>query len=418
MKEYRMKTKSALFAVIAAIVIVAAAAIVICSSSDRADAASSEAYVPYHTYKIGLKFDGSGADNDNVTWDFGDGSTGVGFNVEHEYAATGDYIVKVTAHNDKGDATDIRYITILGDPIVSFDTDGGSSVSDITVKYVNGAPSTVSVMPNDPEKAGYTFKGWFVDEKCTLAFGSDSAVSESMTVYAKWVRGVFVSEVPEDAVIVNALKVPGLNSLEYYIPLANYKDYTKDMTVGQSVFSELHADGKKLVFYIYDESDRNVIVWSFDGSTTYNTAYAGQDIDIRVATQYTAFNTEEGAAATNLGAHSGFYMNFESEATLPFDIYVSFYLGDHYSSGTQLQVYSYSSGTKSMTDESIIMQVNSDGYANLDLSECGDYAALSYSIQNSGFDLNSVIIIAIVLVIAIVLLFAVAFYRKRRSEKE
>ena len=43
--------------------------------------------------------------------------------------------------------------------------------------------------PADPVKNGYTFGGWYVDEKCTEAwnFASDT-VTEDMTLYAKWTK--------------------------------------------------------------------------------------------------------------------------------------------------------------------------------------------------------------------------------------
>lgn len=62
---------------------------------------------------------------------------------------------------------------------VHFDTSGGTPVTD--QKVLN----SLSVRPNDPEKAGWIFKGWYVDE---TPFDFSVPVTENMTVAAKWVE--------------------------------------------------------------------------------------------------------------------------------------------------------------------------------------------------------------------------------------
>lgn len=49
---------------------------------------------------IGYRFVFVGTNADNVTWDFGDGETGEGFTVEHEYSKPGTYTVTCTATNE------------------------------------------------------------------------------------------------------------------------------------------------------------------------------------------------------------------------------------------------------------------------------------------------------------------------------
>jgi PKD repeat protein len=61
-------------------------------------------------------FDGSGSsDSDGIVvswqWDFGDGSTGTGETVSHQYAAAGSYTVILTVADDRGD-TDSKGVTI------------------------------------------------------------------------------------------------------------------------------------------------------------------------------------------------------------------------------------------------------------------------------------------------------------------
>ncbi|WP_088935590.1 InlB B-repeat-containing protein, partial [Enterococcus sp. 3H8_DIV0648] len=65
---------------------------------------------------------------------------------------------------------------------VTFETDGGSSVSKQTVEDGSKASK-----PSDPTKSGYDFTGWYKDAGCTEAFDFDTEViTEATTIYAGW----------------------------------------------------------------------------------------------------------------------------------------------------------------------------------------------------------------------------------------
>ena len=65
---------------------------------------------------------------------------------------------------------------------VSFDTNGGSKVSDQTVEWnkVAAKPET------EPVKEGYTFGGWYADKDCKTEYDFKTAVKADVTIYAKW----------------------------------------------------------------------------------------------------------------------------------------------------------------------------------------------------------------------------------------
>lgn len=42
--------------------------------------------------------------------------------------------------------------------------------------------------PKDPERDGYTFEGWFADEKCLTAFNFAKPITSDVTIYAKWLE--------------------------------------------------------------------------------------------------------------------------------------------------------------------------------------------------------------------------------------
>jgi uncharacterized repeat protein (TIGR02543 family) len=63
--------------------------------------------------------------------------------------------------------------------IVTFDSQGGSQVS--TQEVIDGG---TALKPEDPEKVGYTFVGWFTEED--VEFDFDTPITASITLYAHW----------------------------------------------------------------------------------------------------------------------------------------------------------------------------------------------------------------------------------------
>lgn len=76
---------------------------------------------------------------------------------------------------------------------VSFNTNGGSSISN--VKVIEGNKLT---KPADPVKENAIFKGWYLDDTYNEPFDFDSAINKNLTLYAKWVNKLKVSFVVND----------------------------------------------------------------------------------------------------------------------------------------------------------------------------------------------------------------------------
>ena len=74
---------------------------------------------------------------------------------------------------------------------------GEPEKKEFTVTFIsgNGASSvdyqiieegnTVKI-PNEPEKVGFTFSGWYIDEECTTQFDFDTIIESDIFLYAKW----------------------------------------------------------------------------------------------------------------------------------------------------------------------------------------------------------------------------------------
>jgi len=65
---------------------------------------------------------------------------------------------------------------------ITFTTNGGAEIPTQTLKY----EATITV--SDAKREGYTFGGWFTDEKLTKAFDSKKMGMSNVTLYAWWVE--------------------------------------------------------------------------------------------------------------------------------------------------------------------------------------------------------------------------------------
>jgi len=64
---------------------------------------------------------------------------------------------------------------------VSFDVDGGSTISAQTIAHGEKATE-----PPPPTKAGHTFVGWYTSSTGNTPFNFDTAITGATTIYAKW----------------------------------------------------------------------------------------------------------------------------------------------------------------------------------------------------------------------------------------
>lgn len=76
----------------------------------------------------------------------------------------------------QANSTPAEYFTVV------FDSNGGSAVPAQSI--ISGGKVTE---PTDPTKATYTFDGWYSDDLLTTAYDFDTAVTDHMILYAKWV---------------------------------------------------------------------------------------------------------------------------------------------------------------------------------------------------------------------------------------
>ena len=104
-----------------------------------------------------------------------------------EYAAD-DYVSLKGIINKTSTTFRLQFVSIqkLAQHTVTFVTNGGSNIDNVTV--LNG---NTLVLPVDPTKATdatytYTFAGWYTDVDLEDSFNSSSPIISDLTLYAKW----------------------------------------------------------------------------------------------------------------------------------------------------------------------------------------------------------------------------------------
>ena len=204
-----MSHKKIGLAAISAVAVLALAAI--CCVLPASDAESTIDQDLGEKWGWRIQFVFNGADAEGVEWDFGDGSeVSSEWNPLHTFpkVAGKSYIVTQIAWNHYGlteqqIAAEERVesiahykITIMGDPVVSFETGDGSDVADIDAKYNQKISA-----PADPTNGDHRFLGWYKDSqyKQKWDFNND-VVTESITLYAAW-EGVTPIVVKEQTVL-------------------------------------------------------------------------------------------------------------------------------------------------------------------------------------------------------------------------
>ncbi len=101
-----------------------------------------------------------------------------------------DYHVYILAE-DVNDGTKTDYASApveLSTPslvyTVTFDENGhGEAPNAQTV-----ASGATASKPDESTEAGYTFGGWYTEQECKNAYNFDTAVTENITLYAKWTK--------------------------------------------------------------------------------------------------------------------------------------------------------------------------------------------------------------------------------------
>ena len=242
------------------------AAMAPCSSADNG-------YLTDVHYKYTVTFNIPDVANcDHYLIDFGDGCTldstlddvsgvesiydaGSGtwtYIVVHTYPEnSATYTMEFTAYNSDGDsATSGLNVALMGYPVITFVSNGGSSVPDLTVEngpshggLPEGSYYTSANEPEEPIRDGFQFNGWYTDAGLSHAWDWDALVTGSMTLYAGWdplTAGVtitfYVDRLPYDVrdySVGETIVLPAEPHKDGYI-FKGWKGYSAGMTASET----------------------------------------------------------------------------------------------------------------------------------------------------------------------------------------
>ncbi len=140
----------------------------------------------FYSYTVQFIFNGSQAES--ISWDFGDSSTAsTEWNPRHVFPAVGTYYVTQTltnSYNGGSITTSVYKVEIMGFPVITFNSNDGTSVSEIHQTGYN----LTATQPEAPVKEGYTFIAWYKDVELTVPMDWSSGVTRSMILYASWME--------------------------------------------------------------------------------------------------------------------------------------------------------------------------------------------------------------------------------------
>ena len=155
-----------------------------------------------------------------------------------------------------GDGIDVLYAVVENGHWLTFDTNGGSYIAP---QFFTGIPTE----PEEPTKPGYTFSGWYLDEKCTNK-ADFSNIDSSTTVYANWI--------PK-----NSVKYTVLHMQEN----ANDNGYsTKDIEtkLGEAGF---HTDAKAMSYQGFTAQNITQQTIAGDGTTIVKVYYEREEYEVQ-----------------------------------------------------------------------------------------------------------------------------------------
>ena len=129
---------------------------------------------------------------------------------------------------------------------ISFESNGGSSVSAIKVEYGKTASK-----PADPTRSGYTFDGWFADSYLKVSFDWTQSITADWTLYAGWTGGApSTSSEDSSEPATSSESIPAESSDTSIEPSGSLTLYFKDVEWWAK-------DGARSGIYLWNGANKN-----------------------------------------------------------------------------------------------------------------------------------------------------------------
>lgn len=242
---------------------------------------------------------------------------------------------------------------ISSDPIparytVSFNSNGGSTVSSITVQ----SGHTIN-KPSNPKKYGCTFKGWYKDNALTqiFTFGADGdKVTANITLYAKWIEDSVLAEVAVEKVSIGYQDGDSANHVTKNITLPRNIDVSGD--VANIIWS---SNNEKVIYtngtVTRQSTDVTVVLTALSsiGTADKSRVFTLKVIhaETTVPSSYTvSFNSNGGSSVSNITVSSGNTVNKPKDPSKN-----GYTFGGWYKDSTLTQAFRFGSGGDKITGD-------------------------------------------------------------------
>ena len=126
--------------------------------------------------------------------------------------------------------------------------------SDVKIDAESVDYNTTFTKPTDPEKEGYTFKGWYTDNTFSTLYDFDTPATKDITVYADWAINTYTITYDTDSdVIIDA------ESVDYNTPFTKPTDPKKE----GYTFKGWYTDNTFTTLYDFDTpATKDIIVYA------------------------------------------------------------------------------------------------------------------------------------------------------------
>jgi len=219
-----------------------------------------------------------------------DNDTGELLNMSHSEDGTV-LSIKATSKLDPSISSTPVSVTVDGSCTVTFNTNGGSSISGVSIHYGN----KITPAPAPPTKSGYycKFDGWYEDSGFTLPWDiANDIVYDDITLYAKWTAYNHGDTGPGGGIIYTSspggLTVDGVTCYYYEVPPATWYGGTGDPQLDWATASLACASctgGGKSDWFLPSFDELNVLI-------VYMVSYSGNDLSSAANATYWSSTTD------------------------------------------------------------------------------------------------------------------------------
>lgn len=152
---------------------------------------------------------------------------------------------------------------------VVFETNGGTVIPEQKVTH-----NTTVLKPLNPEKEGFQFGGWFIDEGFTTQFDFSRPITMDIILYAKWIKNIIIDNT-ETKIVYSFEQIPTQDIHSYYDSTTSFSYSNYENCVYEFCFSPKNSSTGNSWLYMKDSTSGKRIECLYSGELIEN-IYSGK----------------------------------------------------------------------------------------------------------------------------------------------